>query len=432
MAKTLDYKTLLAAVSGAAAFRCRARLQPGGGDGDKVFPPTYAGAVYATEERRVPGYHEDDPAKTVPCVLLDSVQSQANRIEEALQDAIDEGRIELPVVEVGFDHLPILEPGDEGEGLYEPIGRVTSLEAPHRVADAILRDSETAADGTPFRQTEAGKKLDRAGIRNATPVYELCPTALLLGLWDSTGPKGGLGVKFQRALVSEIVGVNAVKGVKTASRIDPLAIQKGAATIFESADGGEGWTLDPAQAKQHKKKPVTIGKEGKPSEVNHGNVTPSLSENDRDGDPLAGGVTIDHAELVTVISLPALRRLRFPQDGEQTAERNAAARAVIAAIGLCGASLMTERGLDLRSRCLLVADATLEWELVPNAGAATAVSLDADAAVKLLADAVKAAETAGLTWLDEPLKLRPSAKLAKLLQQSQKLTVQSGADAEDS
>jgi len=122
------------AVSGnAAGFRSRVRLQPAGGEGDKVFPPTYSDATYAKEKRRVPGH--DDP---VECVLLDSVQSQANRIEEALQDAVDEERIQIPVVEVDFSDIPVVDPGDEAEGLYEPIGRVTSLEAPHRVADAIL------------------------------------------------------------------------------------------------------------------------------------------------------------------------------------------------------------------------------------------------------------------------------------------------------
>ena len=34
----------------AAAFRSRTKLQPAGGEGDKVFPPTYSGAVYATEK----------------------------------------------------------------------------------------------------------------------------------------------------------------------------------------------------------------------------------------------------------------------------------------------------------------------------------------------------------------------------------------------
>lgn len=76
----LTLEVLNEAVKGsAAAFRCRRRLQPAGGDGDKVFPPTFAGAVYAIEKRRVSGR-----AEPVQCVLLDSVQSQANRMELAL------------------------------------------------------------------------------------------------------------------------------------------------------------------------------------------------------------------------------------------------------------------------------------------------------------------------------------------------------------
>ena len=58
-ANPLNLDQLKSAVAGnAAAFRCRRRLQPGGGAGDKVFPPTYAGAVYAVEQRRVPGREE--------------------------------------------------------------------------------------------------------------------------------------------------------------------------------------------------------------------------------------------------------------------------------------------------------------------------------------------------------------------------------------
>ena len=37
-----------------AAIRIVTELQPAGGPGDKLFPPTYAGGVYAIEQRRVP------------------------------------------------------------------------------------------------------------------------------------------------------------------------------------------------------------------------------------------------------------------------------------------------------------------------------------------------------------------------------------------
>jgi hypothetical protein len=51
-----------------------------------------------------------------------------------------------------------------------------------------------------------------------------------------------------------------------------------------------------------------------------------------------GGFTIDYAEQTTVLSLPALRRLRFPvKPGEKsTTESDNAARTYLAALGLLG------------------------------------------------------------------------------------------------
>lgn len=428
MNASLDYNTLRQAVQNYSAFRSRTRLQPAGGEGDKVFPPTYADAKYALEERRLPEYK--DPVR---CVLMDSVQSQANRMEEALQDAADEGRISIPIVEVDFSDIPTVEPGSTDPGLFEPIGRLTSLETPHRSADAILRDSEL--DGVDFRKTDIGKKIGMAALRNATPLLEINPTALIFGIWDSTGPKGGLGVKFQRTLVSEIIGVNASLGVKTSSRIDPLSIQRSAGPLYETADGN--WTLDESEAVQVKKKPKMLGKTGRPSEGNHGNIVPSLSEtkaNPFDANEqlyLAGGVTIDYAEQTTVLSLPALRRLKFPIDGASTSDReaNLTAQTALAALALCASALAAERGMDLRSRCLLWPSETPQWELLANPGAEPArFSLDADAAVKLLSEAVQKLQAAGLPWQTEPVRLRPSRRLVQLVRNSQELAVSSGGD----
>ena len=69
-----------AVADNAAAFRCITEYQPAGGAGDKVFPPTYEGGKYAVETRIIRG-------ERVQCVLLDSVQSQANRMELALLEA---------------------------------------------------------------------------------------------------------------------------------------------------------------------------------------------------------------------------------------------------------------------------------------------------------------------------------------------------------
>ena len=425
MSETLTLEVLQEAIAGrAAAFRSIAKLQPAGGPGDKVFPPTYAGAVYATEKRRLPAY--DQP---VDCVLLDSVQSQANRMEEALQQAVDAGDLKLPVIEVDF--TPYFPGDDQPEEmrLLDPVGKVASLQAPHRIADAILRDS--MLDGQRFRQTEIGKRVGMVSARDATVLFELCPTALLLGMWDSTGPKGGLGAKFERAMVSEIVGIDAVRGVKTSSRIDPLAIQRNAGPLYASS-GGEGadWTLDEAQARQEKEKPVRLGKDGRPSQANHGNIVPSLSDRDRDtGEYLSGGVTINHAEQTIVLSLPALRRLRFPIDGKVDTKVDVAARTVLVALGLCAAVLADDAGLDLRSRCLLWPDQDLTWTLLDRKVDKDEFTLPADDAIALFNAAVSAAKEAGLPWREEPLVLRPSDDLVKLVVKSQQLAVQQGSDS---
>lgn len=71
MADTLTLKVLQEAVEGsAAAFRCRTKLQPAGGEGTKVFPPTYAGAVYATEKRRLLSYDQ-----LLECVVMSPIHS---------------------------------------------------------------------------------------------------------------------------------------------------------------------------------------------------------------------------------------------------------------------------------------------------------------------------------------------------------------------
>ena len=174
---TIDLPILKEAVRGtAAAFRCVTDYQPAGGPGDKVFPPTYGGGKYATEERIDP-----ETGERRPCVLLDSVQSQANRMELALLESHRAGKVQLPLLVTRFDQ----------EELPKKF-TVTSLDAPHRIADALFRDS--LLEGTIFRESNKGRILDMADIRNAAGVFGLCPTALVFGLWDSTGPRGRLGM----------------------------------------------------------------------------------------------------------------------------------------------------------------------------------------------------------------------------------------------
>src|SRR5690606_9926298 len=142
------------------AIRVRQRLQPAGGNGDKIFPPTYATGDnklrYAGETRRIDG-------QDVPSVLLDSVASQANRIEEALLASWESKKLDFPVIGVDFTGDPELA----------DLGSVTSLQAPHRIADAILRDATSIDGKTLFRDLPEGKAFTAATAKNATAVYTL-------------------------------------------------------------------------------------------------------------------------------------------------------------------------------------------------------------------------------------------------------------------
>lgn len=406
MTETLTLNDLKGAVSGhAAAFRCRRRLQPAGGEGDKVFPPTFAGAVYAIEQRRVPG--RETP---VTCVLLDSVQSQANRMELALQEAVDAGKIRLPLVEVDFsEHGPTgdVEADKKAGRLIDAVGKITSLQVPHRLADAILRDSEL--DGVEFRKSEIGKALNTVSLANATPLFQLCPTALLFGMWDSTGPKGGLGPKFERSMVSEIVGIGAEVGdLLRGVRRDPLEI-RAAVKVRKNADGSWEVSDDP------KAKGVVA-----PSEINHSSVPYPKRRDQKADDNYYAGTTIEYAEQTTTLSLICLRRLRFPLNGKTSDELDQAARTVLAALGLCGATLAFEAGVGLRSRSLLWPDGPMVWELLERPGTKPReFTLTSVQAVDLLGKAADAARQIGLPWRDDPVKLKPSAELLKLVRLSQ-------------
>ena len=437
---TLTYDALKAAVTGgAAALRLTLRLEA---VSPKVFPPTYEGGKYATEERVIGGVK-------LPCVLLDSVPSQANRMEAALQDAYDGGEIKLPVVTTDFSKSKETESDPHLRRF-----RISSLQAPHRIADAILRDASIVEVGkkpVKFKDTEIGKALDdEIDFGNATRLLEYAPHCLVFGLWHSTGEKRrAMGVKFARALISEITGFNAIPSVTTSSRLDPLGIQrlidkeddKGGVRIYKAKNGG--WTLSKDDAEQAGGKPVLYGKKGKPSEINHGNVTPDIAvRRDKLNNPILrdlertghqfltkdesrriskGGFTIDYAEQVTVLSLPALRRLRFPArlGDKSTPVGDLAARTYLAAIGLLGATLAVENGYDLRSRCVLRATDAVTWQLLGRPGEADqSFALDKAAALALYAAALAAVQAAKLPVHLDELTLTPSADLVTLVKKS--------------
>jgi len=413
---TIDLNSLKRAVCEDAAIRRLRRLQPIGGPGDKIFPPTYPPARREVP-RGAPPRHVFERRRVdreeIWCVLIDSVQSQANRMEEALLAAAEEGGSDAPIP------LPYITVDFRGKGL-EPLERITSLDAPHRVYDAILRDS--FLQSTPFMQSEEGQRLAAAKPADATALLELSPAALLFGAWHSQGEGGGLGAKFSRALVSEIMGIDTpvevgptdprtgevearTAGRRTGSRIDPLGILR-SVKVFKGASVSD-WNTDKNAA----------GKGAKlvyPSEINHSNIAPKV-------EPL--GVTCDHAEHRATITLAGLRRLRFGGG-----ERDATGRALIAALGLVALAEQDARGYALRSRCDLVCDGAGPLALVRADGSSEEFELDRTAVRALYRDAHGEAEAAGFRF--RSLTLRPQDKLVEIVRSSRQLAL-GGQSSED-
>ena len=394
-----DLRWLMDAVDNAAAFRRRRRLQPAGGPGDKIFPPTYPGEGSNTPPRHVFEKRRID-GQDIPCVLIDSVQSQANRLEEALLTAATAGHISLPRMVVDFP----------SSGLNN-VPAISSLEAPHRIFDAILRDS--LLDGKAFRQSDIGRRVRQATMHDATAILEVSPTALLFGSWNSTGEGGGLGAKFARAIVSEIVGIGAAveefkdprlggasemrtAGRRTGSRIDPLGIVSSVEIYKNETD----WDISDTNMGKKVKK-------ARPSEINHGNIPPSVQ---------SLGVTCDYAEQMAVITLAGLRRLRFGGDPA----RDRVARALLAALGLVALMEADVQGYALRSRCDLVCDGEAPLETVRFDGKTEIITLDLTAARALHQEAYKAAQSVGFDLRSEPIMLTPQAKLVHIVRESQR------------
>jgi CRISPR-associated protein Csb1 len=385
----MNYTTLHQAVQSAAGLRLRIRLQPMYGNGEIIFPCTVAGGKYQISNRRIPGYDQ-----SVVSAILDSVQSQANRMEDALLSDIRAGKLHLPHLETDFSAV---------EGLEKEIGKITCFDAPHRIFDAILRDSVDAS-GVHFPLTNQGRAVIKADSKNATAIFQVSPASLLFGSWDSTGVSGGLGEKYTRCVVSELVGINIEQAIRAGTRIDPLNSEKN-----QNPDAILRATEDEMLALLKKSRK----KFDKPSEINHSSVP---WEGGSEKMP-HGGITCDYVQQSTTISFAALRQLHFLVGGT---DQSTYAHAVLAAIALHAAALNVERGWHLRSRCDLVLDDGVipEWETLGSSP--TKEALSSDVTRKVLLEAIEAAKKAGLPWNDTPIKLTPSPALRELVVKSQK------------
>lgn len=376
------FPTLSDAVQQASALRIVLRLKPAMSDG-LVYPPTYEQGQHLFRPAWVNGEKRN-------AVLLDSVQSQANRIEMAILTAHRWGELRYPDIQINV----LTELGDE---------HYSVLELSHRIYDAALRMCKV--NGVLFPLAGIGKAVYQARADRASALFAHAPITLTLSGWDSHGGGGPLVAKLPRLLTSEIVGLDAEPVRRGAVKFDPMDIRKDAGPVYQSADPQRLYEVDKAKAVDPKK-----DKGKRPSEVGLGNV-PNFGER---------GAVITDAIQTSLVSCAAVRRLRFEgEDGSFDATRDQAGQTATVALGLYGLLAQMEAGYNLRSGCdlLPVEEPCLEvigrslQDIVRH-------PVTAVAAREALQQALTQAASLGLEWRGEPVTAIADERLVTLIERS--------------
>jgi CRISPR-associated protein Csb1 len=168
--------------SGPAALVIREYLMPIEGSDGILFPPTFA----ASEDKTFKGgYNIDELPDGRNVCLIDTVGSQANRIEPLFLRAPYSGLIPQIVVKAGDKKINLLEAG-------------------HRAGDAIVRCS--ALQGEIQLAFQSVLKGD------AEPLAKIAPTSLVFGVWDSRDTQA----KLPRLVTSTIRAFDAWKLTRSA------------------------------------------------------------------------------------------------------------------------------------------------------------------------------------------------------------------------
>ncbi len=171
--------------AGPAALVIREHLMPvEGGDG-VLFPATFA----ASEDKTLKGgYNIDEFTDGKNICLIDSVGSQANRIEPLFAKKEYAGLVPQVVVKAGEKSVNLLEAG-------------------HRAGDAIVRCSALKQElQDAFKAVQKG---------NAAPLAKIAPTSLVFGAWDSRDTQA----KLPRLIASTIRAFDVRKLTRSAQYV---------------------------------------------------------------------------------------------------------------------------------------------------------------------------------------------------------------------
>ncbi len=167
-----------------------------------IFPATYA----AAEDRKVfpGGYNIDPPEGEKNVCLVDSVGSQANRIEPIFAKAEYAGLIPQIVIEAGEKKVNLLEAG-------------------HRAGDAIVRC-------TPLQKKlqDAFKSVLKG---DAVAMAKIAPTSLVFGVWDSRDTQAKLP-----RLVASTIRAFDVQKLSRSAQFNPSADYIGLGLLENTQD----------------------------------------------------------------------------------------------------------------------------------------------------------------------------------------------------
>lgn len=385
MARRIDLAALLEGCADDSrddGIRIDSHLEPLSGPGGAVKPAVYEGGTYQLD-RRWASPDDDEPTQVI---VIDNVPSQANRLEEALRRSRESTSIPEFVLDLSdLLHLPAHLPQS-----------LSSLQFPHRNADAYLRDAEL--DGRDFLKTEIGQAIFGATAQTCGPLIAWFPQALLYGFWQSHLGKKRQNTKHARAWVSEIVGWQPAS---TETRVLGL---KGDALNLNTDDVVTSNPDDRTAWEVGKGARIAGAKNDKLSEIGHGQV-PFMGK-----EAAAAAVSFARVTQRATVSFAQLRRVSL---GGDASEADAAVRALLVALGLHAHELAFGRGFALRSGA----------ELRPRSTAATWLGANGDDPIdlggvetthKLLESARERAAFEGVPldgWGAPATKLTPKANL---------------------
>jgi CRISPR-associated protein Csb1 len=177
--------------SAVAALVARQYLTPVEGKDAVIFPPTYP-VQKDNSGNSIAGYNVDRFSDGSSVCQIDSVGSQANRMEPMF------GRPR-------YAHLVpqvVIEAGDR---------KISLLEAGHRAADAIVRFSTLGP-----QLHEAFRAYKEGG--NAAQLARIAPTSLVFGAWDSRATQ----VKLPR-IVRSVIRAHNVKELTRSAQYSTIA-----------------------------------------------------------------------------------------------------------------------------------------------------------------------------------------------------------------